>query len=598
MTSFIHIIPEWLELVTLTFCIGLLVCRLWDFTLSARAGLIEQENVLADMRRLLGVLVALLIVSSGINLILRAEEMSGSPLATVFSVLSTVIFRTHLGYAWLIRIGGLFLLSIMLIAGGRHRGSRGFTGLMLGIAVIITMTESASGHASDKGDFTVPEIMDFLHLLAAGAWGGGLFAMSLVILPRLSKAGNQTAVSIADVGRKFSRIAGIAVAIIAITALYNMWSYVGSFEAMYKSPYGWAVLVKIVLFLFLLLLGAFNRYVSVPLLLEWGGTAYEGRGMIAGFAGRFISRYFSNHDGYAIAVRFKRIVRIEALLILGALLCAAMLRHDVPARHYFHVEHELMQHQTKGPAPIVSLVTEPSKITAGIPVTIMIRMKDPEGKPLQGIAVSHERIIHALIVGRDMRFFAHIHPEDAGPVTGEMLNKAVFPLRFTFPKAGKYLVGIDFFAGDEFYSRMFHLSVSGKPAMGESKMDLSTKKNFGEYQVTFTTSPANVNAGEETTLSYFIEKDGKPVTDLSPYLSAAMHLAVVSNDLTEYIHAHGDVPGEPHSHHDHMHVAPPKQFGPEIAADVVFPVKGIYTIFGQVKHRDKVLLFDFMVNVQ
>ncbi len=108
----------------------------------------------------------------------------------------------------------------------------------------------------------------------------------------------------------------------------------------------------------------------------------------------------------------------------------------------------------------------------------------------------------------------------------------------------------------------------------------------------------NIKAGEETSLSYIIEKDGKTVTDLNPYLGAAMHIAVVSVDLKQYIHAHGSVPGEPHAHHDHMHTKPPKRFGPEIEADVVFPVKGIYTIFSQVKHRDKVLLFDFMVNVQ
>ena len=35
MTSVIHIIPEWLELVALTFSIGLIVCRLWVFTLAA-----------------------------------------------------------------------------------------------------------------------------------------------------------------------------------------------------------------------------------------------------------------------------------------------------------------------------------------------------------------------------------------------------------------------------------------------------------------------------------------------------------------------------------------------------------------------------------
>ncbi len=119
MTFFIHIIPEWLELAALSFCIGLLGCRLWVSTLSANAGFIEQEHILANMRRLLGVCMALMIFSSGVNLIWRAAEMSGHPLSTVFPVLPTVIFHTHLGRAWLIRIVALILLSLTLMVGRR-----------------------------------------------------------------------------------------------------------------------------------------------------------------------------------------------------------------------------------------------------------------------------------------------------------------------------------------------------------------------------------------------------------------------------------------------------------------------------------------------
>ena len=317
---------------------------------------------------------------------------------------------------------------------------------MLCIAVIIAMTESASGHASDKGDFTIPEIMDFLHLLAAGAWGGGLFALSLVLLPKLTSAGEQRASLTAGVAGRFSRIAGIGVGITALTALYNSWSYVGSFGAFWQSTYGWTAVAKVVLFSALIVLGAFNRYISVPLLLEWGGSSRAGRGMVTRLASHLFSRNFRDHDGSATALRFKRIVNVEAVLMLGALLCAAILRHEIPALHHSHIEHERIQHAAQGPAPVVSLVTDPSKITAEIPVTITVSIKDPGGRPLQGLAVSHERMLHVLIVGQDMKSFAHIHPEDDGPITREMLKKAVFPLRFTFPKSGEYLVGVDFFA--------------------------------------------------------------------------------------------------------------------------------------------------------
>lgn len=88
------------------------------------------------------------------------------------------------------------------------------------------------------------------------------------------------------------------------------------------------------------------------------------------------------------------------------------------------------------------------------------------------------------------------------------------------------------------------------------------------------------------------------MTAPEPFLGASMHLAVVPEDLKVFIHAHGSVPGSPH-HHDHMHAPPPpEKFGPAIESDIVFPAKGVYKIFSQVKHQGKVLLFDFMVKVQ
>lgn len=79
-----------------------------------------------------------------------------------------------------------------------------------------------------------------------------------------------------------------------------------------------------------------------------------------------------------------------------------------------------------------------------------------------------------------------------------------------------------------------------------------------------------------------------------------MHLAIVLADLKRFIHAHGVIPGEPHTHMDHMHMhaEPGEKFGPEIESVVVFPVKGVYKIFSQVDHQGTVLLFDFMVKVQ
>ena len=256
-------------------------------------------------------------------------------------------------------------------------------------------------------------------------------------------------------------------------------------------------------------------------------------------------------------------------------------------------------HYASNPESVsVRVETNPKLISAGTPVSITVRLEDRKGGPLHGLRAHHERILHAVIIGKDLNVFAHIHPEDLGALTSEMLDTATFPLRYTFPKAGAYIMGIDFATEDGIYGKTAHLTVFGKPLMEAAKIDFSRTKNFGPYRVTLATSSKSIKAGEETVLAYRIEKDGMPVTDLQPYLGAPMHLAVVRADLTQFTHIHGVLPGETQAHDNHMHVMPPEKFGPEIDADVIFPSMGIYKIFGQAQHRGKVLLFDFMVEVR
>ncbi len=334
-----HVIPGWFELISLAFCIGVLVCRLVVFPPSADGGSAHHEKLLGRIWRSFGIGIVAIFVCSIAGLMVRASEMSGQPISDVFSVLPTVLFKTHFGRAWLTRLATIIVLLISLKVFGRYRDSRIFLVFMLGLTVVISATESASGHASDAGDFSIPEITDWLHLLAASAWGGGLLVLSLFILPELIGSVEPQVLLIAGVARRFSRMAGFAVGIVAITALYNGLTYVGSFVALWKSPYGLTIIAKIVLFLILANLGGFNRYVSVPLLQEWAGTSSKRRGIFTRIAIRFFPQFGLNGSGHRIALRFRRSVRVEAFLIVAVLLCAALLRHEIPARHLSHMQH-------------------------------------------------------------------------------------------------------------------------------------------------------------------------------------------------------------------------------------------------------------------
>jgi putative copper export protein len=338
--------PDWLELVALAGCFGALVCSLWVLG-PARADVRSNpESLGAALRRLLNAGVAVLFASSIVGLFVRSAEMSGGTITGVLPVLPTILLGTHLGRAWILRIAAIIALALAIMASRRSRHPRLLEAVMLGCAVVVSAMDTASGHAADAGDFSLSEVVDWLHLLAALVWGGGLLVLSLVVLPRLVKQGDRAARELAGVSARFSRIAGVAVGLIAVTAPYQAWARAGSAEDLVSSPFGRTIIAKIVLFAVLLLLGAFNRYVSVPRLQEWAGSTTVRGGVPGRLAAPVLTLLARDADGPLAAARFKRTVRLEAILMTTVLLCAALLRHEAPSRRGAHLEHHALARST------------------------------------------------------------------------------------------------------------------------------------------------------------------------------------------------------------------------------------------------------------
>jgi hypothetical protein len=249
---------------------------------------------------------------------------------------------------------------------------------------------------------------------------------------------------------------------------------------------------------------------------------------------------------------------------------------------------------------IAHLTTEPAEVTAGKHATIRFSLSDAGGRPVQGLTLMHARYLHVVIVSQDFSVFAHIHPRDFERLTPRALKGGKFFVRFTFPKAGRYVVGLNFAVKGRPFSRHFIVTVAGEPKMAPVREDFSREKRFDGLDVVFKTAPARLAANRKALLSYVFTKNGKAVTDLRPWLAAPMHLAIVSSDLKYFLHVHGEVPGMSHHGHDddHMHMAVPPKFGPEIEVPVVFPGKGFYEVYGQVGYEGRVILTKFMVNVK
>ncbi|MDA8387479.1 MAG: CopD family protein [Nitrospiraceae bacterium] len=259
-------------------------------------------------------------------------------------MLPLVISGTHFGRVWMVRILLLvFLAIIFLVSGKKGREGRTALFLMLIIVLLVSMTESAYGHPADKGDFSLREINDWFHLLGAEAWGGGLLALSILVLPRIIKPEDALKSDIrppliAGIARRFSVMAGWGVAVMAVTAAINYLTYIGGARALLGTPYGLTVAAKVILFLVLLPLAAFNRYVNVPALEQWAGFPAHKPGIAGRAARRLYLPFVQGRPGHQMAILFKRLVRAEMFLIMALLFCAAILSHEAPASHYMHMK--------------------------------------------------------------------------------------------------------------------------------------------------------------------------------------------------------------------------------------------------------------------
>ncbi|HVZ07299.1 copper resistance D family protein [Rhodopila sp.] len=107
------------------------------------------------------------------------------------------------------------------------------------------------GHAGAGGSAALV-ISEWLHLLAAGLWLGGLLPLWLAIA-RLAPA------NAASVCERFSPIALACVLVLAATGVAQGLALIGSLPALPDTPYGRIALIKIALFLMALALAAVNR---------------------------------------------------------------------------------------------------------------------------------------------------------------------------------------------------------------------------------------------------------------------------------------------------------------------------------------------------
>jgi copper transport protein len=112
-----------------------------------------------------------------------------------------------------------------------------------------------------------------VHILAASTWLGTLLVLSLVgirALIRTSEPGTQRARLVADLVNSFSPLALVSASVVALTGATTAWLHLKRISALWTTSYGIALMIKLVLVLIVVLLGAWNWKKVRPSLGEEG----------------------------------------------------------------------------------------------------------------------------------------------------------------------------------------------------------------------------------------------------------------------------------------------------------------------------------------
>jgi putative copper export protein/mono/diheme cytochrome c family protein len=177
-------------------------------------------------------------------LALQTVALSGS-----ISAFAEVVTGTRFGREMALRLV-LLVVAAVLAGPGNSRFRTGFAAVLAACGVAL---QAGYGHAAAVED---PSLMaaSALHMLAAGAWLGGLMPLWLAL--ETSESGTAA--------RRFTPLGVVCVLTLAVTALIQGLALIGGLPGLVGTDYGRIALLKLTLFLALLVVAAVNSVVLVP----------------------------------------------------------------------------------------------------------------------------------------------------------------------------------------------------------------------------------------------------------------------------------------------------------------------------------------------
>jgi hypothetical protein len=245
------------------------------------------------------------------------------------------------------------------------------------------------------------------------------------------------------------------------------------------------------------------------------------------------------------------------------------------------MDHDTMGHgghgATGGAQPGGLLVSDKGYTLTTVPDAtgaFAFRITRPDGRAVTAFDTQHDKRMHLIVVRRDLSGFRHVHPtmdtdgtwRVASPLSGPGAYRAFADFKPT--GADPLTLGID-------------TAVAGNGTPRPLPAPATTVTVDG-YTVT---RKGTLVAGRASRLDLTVSRDGRPVTDLQPYLAAYGHLVALRQGDLAYLHVHPD--GEPGD----GKTTP----GPTVTFHAEAPSDGAYRLYLDFQHDGTVHTAEFTV---
>lgn len=204
-----------------------------------------------------------------------------------------------------------------------------------------------------------------------------------------------------------------------------------------------------------------------------------------------------------------------------------------------------------------TLVPAPTNTATNTATSFAFHITGPDGNTITTFEPDQTKLMHLYLIRTDLSGYQHLHPT--------MAPNGTWTAELTTPAPGSYRAYAAFTTPD----------AMGKPIASVLSVPFTVPGPVTPVPLPPVAATASVDgytltlAGRASRLTLHIAKDGRPVTDLQPYLDSYAHLSAFhAGDLAfAHLHPSGAVDG------DHG--------GPDLSFDAEFSSSGTWRVYVQ-----------------